>query len=126
MHRHELSDNQWKKIEPLVHRYGRKSKLGDRNFINAVIYILKTGAPWRDLPKRFGNWTTIYSRFSNWSKAGHFEDIFKALQIEMDPTGSLVDGTIARAHQDASGGKGGSNSTIWVVHVADSPRKSTQ
>jgi transposase len=121
MHRHALSDSQWKKIEPRVHRYGRKSSLGDRNFINAVVYVLKTGTPWRDLPERFGNWKTIYNRFANWSKAGRFEHIFKALQMQVDNTGSLVDATIARAHQDAAGGKGGSNSTIWVVHVVDSP-----
>jgi transposase len=126
MRRHELTDEQWAKIEPLVHRYGRTSKLGDRNFINAVVYVMKTGTPWRDLPERFGNWKSVYNRFANWSKAGHFERIFKALRMEVDETGSLVDATIARAHQDACGGKGGSSSTLWVVHVVDSPRKSTR
>ena len=125
MYLHELSDSQWKKIEPFIHRYGRKSKPGDRNFLNAVIYVLKTRTPWRDLPERFGHWKTTYNRFANWSKAGRFECIFKALQLELDDTGSLVDGTIARAHQDAAGGKGGSNSTVWVVHVVDSPPKYT-
>ena len=125
MRRHELTDAQWQKIEPLIHRYGRRSKKGDRNFINAVVYALKTGTPWRDVPERFGKWKTIYNRFYNWSKAVHFERIFKALQMELDDTGSLVDATIARAHQDASGGKGGSNSTVWVVHVVDSLPKST-
>lgn len=120
MRRHELTDAQWKRIEPLLHRYGRKSQKGDRNFINAVVYVLKTGTPWRDLPERFGKWKTIYNRFNNWSKAGHFERIFKALQMELDDTGSLG------AHQDAAGGKGGSNSTTWVVHVVDSPPKSTR
>jgi transposase len=126
MRRHELSDNQWNKIEPFVHRYGRKSKLGDRNFVNAVIYVLKTGTPWRDLPERFGNWKTIYNRFANWSKAGHFELIFKALKMDVDDTGSLADGTIARAHLDSAGGKGGSSSIAWVVHVVDSLPKSTR
>jgi transposase len=120
MRRHELSDAQWNQIEPLIHRYGRRSKRGDRSFINAVVYVLKTGTPWRDLPERFGNWKTVYNRFSNWSKSGHFERIFKALQIDLDDTANLADGTISRAHQDAAGGKGGSNSTIWVVHVVDS------
>lgn len=126
MHRHELTDEQWAKIEPLVHRYGRTSKLGDRSFINAVVFVLKTGTPWRDLPERYGNWKTVYNRFANWSKAGHFERIFKALQMRMDRTGSLVDATIARAHQDAAGGKGGPRSTVWVVHVVDSPPRSTR
>jgi transposase len=126
MHRHELNDHQWKRIEPLIHRHGRQSKLGDRSFVNAVVYVLKTGAPWRDLPERFGHWKTVYNRFANWSKAGRFEAIFKALQMASDDTASLVDGTISRAHQDAAGGKGGSNSISWVVHVADFPPKSTQ
>ncbi len=126
MHRHELTDAQWSRIEPLVHRYGRKSKLGDRNFVNAVLYVLKTGTPWRDLPERYGNWKSVFNRFANWSKAGHFERIFKALQMRLDRTGSLVDATIARAHQDASGGKGGSASMTWVVHVVDSQPRSTR
>lgn len=126
MHRHELTDGQWQKIEPLIHRYGRRSKLGDRSFVNAVIYVLKTGTPWRDLPERYGNWKSVYNRFANWSKAGRFETIFKQLQLRVDQTGSLVDATVARAHQDAAGGKGGPRSIVWVVHVVDSPRRSTR
>jgi putative transposase len=125
MHRHELTDTQWQKIAPLIHRHGRGSKLGDRSFVNAVIFMLKTGTPWRDLPDRYGRWKTVYNRFASWSKAGHFERIFKALQLRVDRTGSLVDATIARAHQDAAGGKGGPRSMIWVVHVVDSRRRST-
>jgi transposase len=125
MYRHELADGQWGKIEPLIWRYGRRSKLGDRSFVNAVIVVLKTGMPWRDLPERYGKWKTVYNRFADWSKRGRFERIFKALQLRVDKTGSLVDATIARAHQDAAGGKGGSRSIVWVVHVADSPQKST-
>ena len=52
MHRHELSEVQWQKVSPLIHRHGRSSKLEDRSFVNAVIFVLKTGAPWRDLPAR--------------------------------------------------------------------------
>jgi transposase len=125
MHRHELTEVQWQKIAPLIHRHGRSCKLGDRSFVNAVIFVLKTGTPWRDLPDRYGCWKTVYNRFATWSKAGQFERIFKTLQLRVDRTGSLVDATIARAHQDAAGGKGGPGSTTWVVHVADSRRRST-
>src|SRR6266536_2868386 len=125
MHRHELSDTQWQKIAPLIRRHGRGSKLGDRSFVNAVIFMLRTGTSWRDLPDRYGRWKTVYNRFASWSKAGHFERIFKALQLHVDQRGSLVDATIVRAHQDAAGGKGGPGSTIWVVHVVDSRRRST-
>ena len=62
------------------------SKLGDRSFVNAVVYVLKTGAPWRDLPERFGPWKSVYNRFSNWgSKAGRWRQIFKALQLKVGP-----------------------------------------
>ena len=59
VHRHELTDAQWQAVLPLIRRYGRTSKLGYRSFVNAVVYVLKTGAPWRDLPERFGPWKSV-------------------------------------------------------------------
>ena len=116
MHRHELTDAEWKKLEPLLPpRPGPISKRGDREFINAVVWRVRTGTPWRDLHPRFGPWKTIYNRFARWAKRGIWQDIFKALQIEVDDVGSLLDATIVRAHQDASGGKGGSEAMIWAV-----------
>ena len=85
------------------------------DFVNAVLWLLKTGSPWRDLPERYGNWKTVYNRFANWAKRGHWERLFKALQLEVDNEGVLVDATIARAHQDAAGGKGGPHATLWAV-----------
>ena len=125
MHRHELTDKQWENVAPLIKHHGRTAKLGDRSFVNAVIYVLKTGAPWRDLPDRFGPWKTVYNRFANWSKAGPWANIFKALQMKIDRDGNLADGTIARAHQDAAGGKGGPGPMTWVVHVVDSRQRFT-
>jgi len=78
---------------------------------------MKTGCPWRDLPERYGNWKTVYNRFANWSRAGHFASIFKALRVKVDTRGSLLDATIARAHQDAAGGKGGSAAMLWDALV---------
>jgi len=78
--------------------------------------------PWRDLPERFGPWKSVYNRFNNWSKRGVWERLFKAVQTDPDPPvprsveppeASIVDGTTVRAHQDAAGGKGGSNTTLW-------------
>jgi len=89
--------------------------LGDRLFIEAVIYRAKTGLPWRDLPERFGLWKSVYNRFSNWAKRGVWAAIFRELQVEVDETGSIVDGSVVRAHQDASGGKGGSNEMLWAA-----------
>jgi transposase len=126
MHRHALTDEQWNVVKVALprQRRGPDALLGDRSFIDAVIYRARTGIPWRDLPERFGPWKSIYNRFRNWSLAGHWERIFKALRVEVDEEGCIVDGTSIRAHQDASGGKGGSKEMRWVVLEVDSPRKS--
>jgi transposase len=92
--------------------------------VNAVIWRLKTGAPWRDIPDRYGPWKTTYNRFARWAKRGVWEQVFKALRID-DDVGSLVDGTVVRAHQDAAGGKGGSDAIIWAVLEEVFPRRST-
>lgn len=115
MHRHALTDAQWARLQPLLPRrsQGRKSTLGDRLFVDAVIFRAKTGIQWRDLPERFGNWKTVYNRFRNWAAKDVWAQVFRELQIDVDDTASIVDGTTVRAHQDASGGKGGSNRMLW-------------
>jgi transposase len=67
------------------------------------------------LPERFGTWKTVYNRFDRWAKRGVWERLFKELAIEVDEAGSLIDATIVRAHQDAAGGKGGSDAIIWAA-----------
>ena len=125
--RHGLTEAQWEMIRPFVpRRRGPEPTLDDRTFIEAVLYRLRTGIPWRDLPERFGSWKTVYNRFANWSHRGHWEAIFKTLQLDFDEQGVILDASVVRAHQDAAGGKGGSFATRWVVHVVDSPRKSMQ
>jgi len=81
--------------------------------MNGIVWKLRTGAPWRDLPERFGPWKSVYNRFANWARKDAWADLFRALQIDVDETASIVDGTVVRAHQDASGGKGGSNRMLW-------------
>jgi transposase len=100
--------------------------LGDRTFVEAVIFRAKTGTPWRDLPDRFGPWKSVYNRFNNWAKKGHWAAIFQALRFEVDEVGSIVDGSVVRAHQDASGGKGGSKLTHLAVLEAVSRPKFMQ
>src|SRR5689334_7913443 len=115
--RHALTDAQWRRVQRVLpkQKAGPEATRGDRLFIEAVLYRAKTGLPWRDLPERFGPWKSVYNRFANWAKKGHWATIFKELQLEVDETGSIVDGSVVRAHQDASGGKGGSNATLWAV-----------
>lgn len=115
MQRHALTDAQWAQLEPLLPRrpQGRKSTLGDRAFVDAVVFRARTGIQWRDLPERFGNWKSVYNRFRNWAQKGVWAQVFRELRIDVDDTASIVDGTTVRAHQDASGGKGGSNRMLW-------------
>lgn len=124
MHRHEVTDKEWAVIEPLLPpRRGRRSLKGDRRFISAVYWLNRTGCPWRDLPRRYGKWKTVYNRFNNWSKRGVWERLFKAVQLDPDPPvpreeeASILDGSNVRAHLDAAGGKGGSNTMLWDTLV---------
>lgn len=113
-HRHALTDEQWDRVRAVLPstRPGPPSKLGDRAFIDAVLFRARTGVPWRDLPERFGPWKTVYNRFYNWSRDGRWAAIFKALQLGIDESSCMADGSVVRAHQDAAGGKGGSEQML--------------
>ena len=128
MQRHALTDEQWSRLQPLLptRREGRKSSLGDRMFVDAVIFRAKTGIQWRDLPERFGNWKSVYNRFRNWAHKDCWAQIFRDLQIDVDETASIADGSVVRAHQDASGGKGGSNKMLWDALVEVFQPRSTR
>jgi transposase len=114
MHRHALTDEQWARLQPLLpsRAQGRKAIQGDRLFVDAVVYRAKTGIPWRDLPERFGSWKSNYNRFRNWATKDVWAQVFRELRVDIDETASIVDGSVIRAHQDASGGKGGSNTML--------------
>lgn len=107
MRRYEITDQQWTKINPLlpgqVGSAGRKS-IDNRLFVNAVLWISRSGAPWRDLPERFGNWNSNYRRFRRWAQSGAWKRIFEALQ-EPDLDWVMIDSTTVRAHQQAAGQK---------------------
>jgi transposase len=112
MRRHELTDEQWELIKPLVRRKkagtGRPSR-DPRLMLNGIFWILATGAPWRDLPERFGPWQTVYRYFSTWRRTGLFARIIEALQIKLDERGLIdwelwcVDGANVRASRAAAG-----------------------
>ena len=116
MHRHALTDAQWARLKPLLPRprLGRPAA-DDRRFVEAVLFRAKTGLPWRDLPERFGPWKSVYNRFASWAAKDHWAALFRELQLDVDERGSIVDGSVVRAHQDASGGKGGSNEMLWAA-----------
>lgn len=108
LRRHEITEHQWQAIKDLLP--GQPGDPGatakdNRLFINAIMWMAKTGAPWRDLPERFGNWNSVFQRFNRWCKAGVFETILEYLQ-DPDLAELLLDSTIVRAHQHAAGAKG--------------------
>jgi transposase len=108
MRRHALTDEQFERIEHLLP--GSKEHVGvtakdNRAFIDGVIWIFKTGAPWRDLPERYGHWKNVHRRFSRWSSTGVFDKIFQILSKDADMEFLLMDGTIVKAHQHSSGAK---------------------
>lgn len=107
MRRYEIKDYEWIRLEPLlpgkVGDVGR-SAADNRLFINAVLWVARSGAPWRDLPERFGNWNSVYQRFRRWSRKGVWQQVFEALQ-EPDLDWLLLDSTTVRAHQHAAGQK---------------------
>jgi len=105
--RHALSDEQSDRIKDLLP--GKSSDSGvtandNRLFVDAVLFVLKTGIPWRDLPTRFGNWNSVFQRFNRWAKNGRWADIFNELR-EIDLDEWQIDSTIIRAHQHAAGEK---------------------
>lgn len=131
MNRGDLTNDQWARLQPLLPpekpQTGRPN-LDHRQIINGILWILRTGAPWEDLPARYGTRGTVSSRFYRWRKAGIWDRIFADLQAQADADGSLdwtlhfVDSTIVRAHQHAAGAKGGTQRRRrWAGAKAVSP-----
>ncbi|MBY3332482.1 IS5 family transposase [Rhizobium laguerreae] len=113
MERFVLTDAQWAKMEP--HCHGKPSDPGrsgsnNRLFIEAVLWIVRTGSPWRDLPTAFGNWNTIYKRYRDWVKADVFTRLFEVCSDEPDMEYAMVDATIVKVHRHGQGSKGGPQS----------------
>jgi len=105
-----LSDDVWDRIAP--HLPGKASDCGvtaadNRLFLESILWRVRTGSPWRDLPLLFGNWNSAFRRFRRWAEKGVFERLFKALSAVPDFEYALIDGTIVSVHQKASGAKGG-------------------
>lgn len=128
----ELRDDQWAVIEPFVPG-GRKGKRGPRsdarNFINALLWLARSGARWRDIPPHYGNYQTIKRRYYRWLDKGIIEAIFQMLVREADMDWIQIDSTIIRAHKHAAGAplkKGVRHPSALAVPGAGLPQKSTQ
>jgi len=110
MDRFVLTDAQWRLMGP--HCLGKPTDPGrtggdNRLFLEAVLWIARTGSPWRDLPQQFGYWNTMFARFRYWIKAGVFKRMFDAASDDPDMEYAMVDATIVRVHRHGQGAKGG-------------------
>ena len=109
MTRYTLSDAQWAAIEPLCP--GKQTDPGktakdNRLFLEAVLWIVRTGSPWRDLPQEFGNWNSVYRRYRRWVQLDVFKNIFTHLNTDADYEYTMIDGTIVKTHRHGQGAKG--------------------
>ena len=105
-----LTDAQWAKMEP--HRLDKPSDPGrsgtdNRRFVEAVLWIARTGSSWRDLPEEFGKWNTVFKRFRDWVKADVFQALSDAVSKQPDMEHAMVDATIVKVHRHGQGAKGG-------------------
>lgn len=120
--RYELSEQQWRRICDLLP--GKASDPGrtaedNRRFVNAVLWVLRSGARWGDLPERYGKWKSVHKRFSRWAKAGIWERVFSSLTADRNNQYLMLDSSLVRAHQQAATGKGGPPHRLWGVREED-------
>jgi len=140
MRRGELTDQQWAMIRGLFPVQRRGGRWNDhRTTLDGILWVLRTGAPWRDLPERYGKWGSVYHRFNLWRKDGTFERLLRALRVRLDKQGKIdwdlwcVDGSSVRGSRSAAGAAGLSKktqktsrkTTLWVAQEAGGGPSST-
>ena len=120
-YRHEMTDSEWFRIKdmfPPEHskegKRGRPAKYENRRIMNGILWIARTGAPWRELPDRYGKWQAVYARFRLWKQLGIFAAIFAALSADADKENLSIDPTSCKVHQSANGGKNAANKAVGV------------
>lgn len=130
--RHELTDEEWELLAPLIPRAATgRPRVDDRQVINGMVYKIRTGISWRDLPERYDPWQTVYTRFRRYALDGVFTQALQQVRAEADAAGDIdclaqIDSTIVRAHQHAAatGRKGGaSGRTKRMITVSVGPEE---
>ena len=110
--RHDITDAMWERLEP--HLSGQRGQWGgiakdNRQFINAVFWILRTGSPWRDLPSDYGDWKNTHRRFTRWRDKGIWSDLLDIIIDEPDFEWLMIDATFCKVHKHGTGAKGGND-----------------
>jgi transposase len=125
--RGDLSEAEWRLLKDLLPpERGRKNRpaLDNRPIVNGILWRIRTGAPWRDVPEKYGKWMTVYQRFRRWSRAGIWETVATTLaQAMADHSRHSIDSTTVRAHISAAGAKGGLVNKLLAARGAGSPVK---
>jgi transposase len=125
--RYELTDEQWLRVARLLPpERGRKARpaRNNRRMVNAMVWIARSGAPWRDLPAYYPSWKSVYTRFSRWSQQGIWQHVLAELAKDASDDMYQIDATIVRAHQDAHGAKKGAAKRS-ASRAEDRPRRYT-
>ena len=131
MARYDLTDFEWRVIEPLLTMKSRGvPRVDDRRVLNGIFWVLRSGSPWRDLPERYGPYTTVYNRFNRWRKAGVWDRLMDAIVQAHDGKVQMIDSSIVRVHQQAAAQKTGwkrlYRSKSWGTDDQDAPARHRQ
>ena len=126
--RYELTDAEWESLSPYLPSAvtGGRPREDDRRVLNGIVWKIRSGAPWRDVPARYGSWKSVYTRFRRWALNGTFDRMLAAAQAQADANADIdwlvsVDSTIVRAHQHAAGAKGGGPKRANRITPSDDP-----
>jgi transposase len=120
MARYDLTDFEWRVVQPLLPNKPRGvPRVDDRRVLNGIFYILRSGSPWRDVPERYGPYTTVYNRFNRWRKAGVWDKLMDAIIKAHDGKVQMIDSSVVRVHQQAAAQKNSLEMLVSVAAVED-------
>jgi len=112
-----LSDEQWKRLAPLFDGNLTQAGSNNRQFVEAVLWYIQSGKPWKRMPKYYGNWNSVYIRFSRWKKYGLWDEVFKILKMDADFEERYLDPDIISSHRRKESIYGGKNSVLPMIEI---------
>jgi len=112
MPRYMLTEELWSKLREILLQFSLYNKAGLRKTVEGILFRMRTGVPWRDLPEHFGKWNSVYKAFNCWSKKGIWKKLFNVLKTDSDLEWVFIDGSYVKAHQHSAGAAGGYDSQI--------------